>query len=250
MTQRTLKKVQSARMDENSLLANGERLWVANRAKKAFSRPMQCLTRDYRLGLISPHWICSRRGLFDKVIFYFAGRPKCRILLNWVYVSLESVFSPAVDTEAITMNPKPNLSELARQHGTSRESIRKIRDEGVDLNDPKAVADRVALMRHKQDQPTLTDERRRKLKADADMAELRVAQTKGELISRAEVDLEMRRVGSVFGAALERLQADLPPMLEGLKVESMAGVIREATDNVRRAMVEQYRQMDRVGRAV
>ena len=147
------------------------------------------------------------------------------------------------------MSPKPNLSELARQHGTSRESIRKIRDEGVDLNDPKAVADRVALMRHKQDQPTLTDERRRKLKADADMAELRVAQTKGELISRAEVDLEMRRVGSVFGAALERLQADLPPMLEGLKVESMAGVIREATDNVRRAMVEQYRQMDRVGRA-
>ena len=147
------------------------------------------------------------------------------------------------------MNPKPNLSELARHHGTSRESIRKIRDEGVDLNDPKAVADRVALMRHKQDQPTLTDERRRKLKADADMAELRVAQTKGELISRAEVDLEMRRVGSVFGAALERLQADLPPMLEGLKVESMAGVIREATDNVRRAMVEQYRQMDRVGRA-
>ena len=147
------------------------------------------------------------------------------------------------------MPPKPNLSELARHHGTSRESIRKIRDEGVDLNDPKAVADRVALMRHKQDQPTLTDERRRKLKADADMAEFRVAQTKGELISRAEVDLEMRRVGSVFGAALERLQADLPPMLEGLKVESMAGVIREATDNVRRAMVEQYRQMDRVGRA-
>ena len=142
------------------------------------------------------------------------------------------------------------MSSIARKHGISRQTVSAWKQEGVDLTDPQAVADRLTLMREKTSQPTLTDERRRKLKADADMAELRVAQTKGELISRAEVDLEMRRVGSVFGAALERLQADLPPMLEGLKVESMAGVIREATDNVRRAMVEQYRQMDRVGRAV
>ena len=144
---------------------------------------------------------------------------------------------------------KPTIAAIAKKHGTSRESIRKIRDvESIDIYDDQAVAGRVAMMRTHEHHLTLTEERQRKLKAEADLAEMKVAQMQGKLVSREEVEAEMRRIGFVFGAALERLQADLPPLLDGMSAESMRTAIRDCTDQIRRAMVEEYEQLEKVGR--
>lgn len=139
------------------------------------------------------------------------------------------------------------MSSIARKHGISRQTVSAWKQEGVDLTDPQAVADRLTLMREKTSQPTLSEERRRKLRADADLAELNVRKAKGLLIPRAEVHAEMQRVGTVFRGAVKRLEADLPDLLDGMSASQMTLAIGQKCDEVLRGMVEEYRKVEALG---
>lgn len=68
----------------------------------------------------------------------------------------------------------------------------------------------------------------------------------GKYISRDKAGEEMVRVGVTFKAAIKRLEADLPPMLEGAGPEQMQKMIGEKCDEILRAMLEEYKKIDEI----
>lgn len=68
----------------------------------------------------------------------------------------------------------------------------------------------------------------------------------GKYISRDKAGEEMVRVGTIFKASLKRLEADLPPMLEGAGPEQSQKIIGEKCDEILRAMVEEYKKIDEI----
>lgn len=122
---------------------------------------------------------------------------------------------------------KPNISELSRQLGVSRESLRKWKLEGVDLTDSKQVAARMARMNGGPASGDMAAARLRKLTAEAELRELELAQIRGTLVSLSEVEGTFAYVGATVKAALMRLVADLPQELEGLRAARSQEVIKQ-----------------------
>lgn len=134
---------------------------------------------------------------------------------------------------------KTNISQLARQHKVTRESLRQWRDLGLDLADDKAVAERVAIMRRVGDQSTkapadggesLAEAKRRRAIADANLAEMRAQREAGTLIDLETVEESFSRVGGIVRSKLLSWQGTLPNQLEGL---SAVGIHRVLAEEVR-----------------
>lgn len=83
-----------------------------------------------------------------------------------------------------------------------------------------------------------------KTKIDGFLNLYKVEAAAGKYISRDKAGEEMVRVGAVFKAAVKRLEADLPPMLEGCKPETMQRMIGDKCDEVLRGMIEEYKKLD------
>jgi transposase-like protein len=114
-----------------------------------------------------------------------------------------------------------NVSAIAREHGISRETLRVWKSEGLDLTDPSAIADRVSKMPGRDpDAPaegeTYSQARTRRMRADADRAELNARQQAGELVSLAEVEDAMAQLGFEMKARLLSLPQELAVVLAGL----------------------------------
>jgi hypothetical protein len=132
-------------------------------------------------------------------------------------------------------NPLPpvNISKLARDHGTSRETIRKLRTNGIELSDSKAVADALACSRAKSTSPaptgggeTLLEAKRRRAVADADRAEIVARRESGEVIEVAAVEELMTRLGAEMRSRLLSWVGNLPPQLEGLDASRIQPIMR------------------------
>ena len=123
------------------------------------------------------------------------------------------------------MSP-PNLSAIARHHSISRNTLQRWRDQGLDLTDEKAVAERVSTMRKPSSAETASpppagsesyaEAKRRRAVADATMSELRAGQQAGKLIDLAEVEKAFAEIGFVLRARLLALPSNLVSELEGL----------------------------------
>jgi hypothetical protein len=137
-------------------------------------------------------------------------------------------------------NTKPaiNVSALARQHGISRETIRVWKNEGVDISDEKAVADRVSKMPGRDPSSTVgegesyCEARTRRMRADADRSELNARQQAGELVSLAAVEDAMAQLGSEMRSRLLAWIGTLPPMLEGLDAARIQAILREKVTDI------------------
>ena len=131
-----------------------------------------------------------------------------------------------------------NQSELARRHGVSRETIRVWKNEGVDLTNPSAVADRVSKMPGRDPSATAgtgesyCDARTRRMSAVADLAELNARQQAGELVSLAAVEDAMAELGSELRSRLLSWIGILPPMLEGLDAARIQAILREKVTDI------------------
>jgi phage terminase Nu1 subunit (DNA packaging protein) len=93
----------------------------------------------------------------------------------------------------------------------------------------------VAKWREEQSRPASVEDessKQRLERAKAEMAEIELAQRRGELISRAEVDNHnLQRIVSLRNALLA-LPRQLAPKLEGLDVRAMMGVIQSRVEQL------------------
>jgi hypothetical protein len=120
-----------------------------------------------------------------------------------------------------------NLSELSRQHGVSRETLRLWRDEGIDLADAGAVAARIAIMRGKSTDETLAEAKRRRAIADANRAEIQAQKEADLLMPVAEARAACEIIGFVFKSCLKNAAGVWPGMLAGLSAEQMHVKLKE-----------------------
>jgi hypothetical protein len=162
---------------------------------------------------------------------------------------------PPIDTRAKDMParrkpanppaPAPNISQLARDHGTSRETIRKLRTNGVSLADDKAVAAGIACSRAAKLPPAPTDgveslveAKRRRAVAEADRAEILAKRESGSVIAVSDVEELMTRLGAEMRSRLLSWIGTLPPMLEGLDASRIQPIMREKITEILTAIHE------------
>lgn len=126
-----------------------------------------------------------------------------------------------------------NLSAIAKEHGLTRETVRKWRDEGLDIASPKAIKARMENMRRQSpalEGESLSEARRRKMVADANRSELLTRKERGEFVqastAAAAIELLTRHVEIVW----KQLPRELPGRLEGLSPADMMKVITHHVD--------------------
>ena len=116
-----------------------------------------------------------------------------------------------------------NISALARDHAVSRETIRKLRTNGIDLSDDKAVADGLACSKAASPAPapatdgteTLLEAKRRRAVADADRAEIVAKRESGSVIAVCDVEEIFNQLGAELRSRLISMRGDLVVELEG-----------------------------------
>jgi DNA-binding XRE family transcriptional regulator len=117
-------------------------------------------------------------------------------------------------------------SQLAQTIGVSRQTIADWRRGGADLTDIEALRARAAAAKQRQaTTPELSAAKLRKITAEADRQELAAARERGTLTPAAEVFGHGEALGLAVRAALERLTADLPPMLAGRPASEISAVL-------------------------
>lgn len=118
-------------------------------------------------------------------------------------------------------------AQLANLVGVSRQTIADWKRAGVDMSDLPALQARAAAAKARQAAtPELAAARLRKIRAEADRQELAAARERGTLTPAAEVYGHGEALGLAVRAALERLTADLPPMLAGRPAAEISAVLR------------------------
>jgi hypothetical protein len=119
--------------------------------------------------------------------------------------------------------PPANISAIARNHGVSRETIRKLRTNGTDLSDDKAITQGLACSRAKSSAPapttdggeTFAEAKRRRAVADADRAQIIAKRESGSVIEVAAVEALMVEIGATMRSRLLGWRSDLVHELEG-----------------------------------
>jgi hypothetical protein len=79
-----------------------------------------------------------------------------------------------------------------------------------------------------------------KTQIDALVNAYKLREAAGKYVSRSTVEESLIRVGAVFKSSLLRMEADLPPMLEGMNPAAMKDAIRSKVDEILRNMEEEY----------
>lgn len=113
--------------------------------------------------------------------------------------------------------PAISQSEVAQRAGVSTKTLRAwAKEEGIDWRDESAVMARAEKVRDREsaneDSGTV---KLRKLKAEADILEHKLAVQRGEYVSAEEVKNEGLRIGNAVKGVFLRMPDDLPPLLAG-----------------------------------
>jgi pyrimidine deaminase RibD-like protein len=108
--------------------------------------------------------------------------------------------------------------------------------EGIDIHDDEQMSERNARKHGGSNGAEMAAARLRKLKAEARTAEMKAAEMEGRLIGIDEVEAAFTKLGSITKSLMIRLQADLPPMLEGQTPSRMQAIIAQAVESVLRSM--------------
>ena len=108
----------------------------------------------------------------------------------------------------------PNISAIARQYNLSRTTLMRWRDQGLDLSDDAAVAAKVASSKAAPSDCE-KDTKHRKLSAEADILEHKLAVQRGEYVSAVEMKNEGLRIAAAVKGVFLRMPDDLPPQLAG-----------------------------------
>jgi hypothetical protein len=133
-------------------------------------------------------------------------------------------------------NKKPkSRAAICREFGITNPTLLQWENEGINAHDTAAMSERAAR-KHGGGGAEMHAARLRKLKAEAKSAELKAGELEGKLIALDEVEQAFTKIGTVTKSLMMRMQADLPPALEGQTASRMAKIISEAVETVLRSM--------------
>jgi hypothetical protein len=124
---------------------------------------------------------------------------------------------------------------ICKKYGITDNTLQAWIAEGIDVQDDAAMAERTAR-KHGTAGTEMYQARLKKLQAEAISAQLKADDMAGRLIALDEVEQAFTKIGTVTKSLLVRLQADLPPMLEGQSPARMSKIIGEAVEAVLCAM--------------
>ena len=126
--------------------------------------------------------------------------------------------------------PKVSQGDKAASLGISTRTLREWQKAGLSESE---MADRANRQRERAGGTgDMATARLRKLRAEAALRELELEKQRGEAIAISEVLEGISRIGAATRSAIMRMEADLPPMLEGLSASKMQFVIRQVVDQV------------------
>jgi hypothetical protein len=135
----------------------------------------------------------------------------------------------------MTSTKKPTRAAICRTYRITSATLAAWELEGIDPWNDLQMNERNSR-KHKSSGQELYEARLQKLKGEARCATLKAAQLEGTLVDLAEVEACFVRIGAVTKSLLIRMQADLPPALEGQSASRMAKIISEAVESVLRSM--------------
>ena len=131
----------------------------------------------------------------------------------------------------MTPAKKPTQAAICRKYKITAATLTAWEAEGIDIHDDQAMTARAAR-KHKSSGEELFQARLTKLQAEARSATLKADEMAGQLISLADCEQAMTRIGSITKSLLQRLRADLPPALEGQTPSRMADIIGQAVETI------------------
>ena len=79
-----------------------------------------------------------------------------------------------------------------------------------------------------------------KIQIDGLLNAYKLREAAGRYVSKTTVEESLIRIGATFKAALLRMEADLPPALEGMNPAAMQQTIRGKIDEVLRTLSDEY----------
>ena len=126
----------------------------------------------------------------------------------------------------INRPPPPSLAALARQYGVGRETIRRWRDQGIDITDQKVMKAQVAGMAKGGSSPDLAAARLEKIQAETARIKFAHEVEAGRFVCAASVKAEGHLIGQTFRLAIDQLANQLPPMLAGHDAGEILKILR------------------------
>ena len=121
-----------------------------------------------------------------------------------------------------------SLTKKAERLGIPRQTLAIWRDDGLDLDDDRAVRKRMRERPGEDGNVENSEETKlRKLTAEADILEHKLAVQRGEFVSKESQLAEGMKIGMAVKGVMLRMESDLVPRLAGRKSSEVAKIIRE-----------------------
>jgi hypothetical protein len=130
-------------------------------------------------------------------------------------------------------------AEMAAMVGVSLRTLKNWRDEGIDIEDLRAVQARAAAMAERgKETEDMQGVKLRKLKAEADLKEHELEVEKGRFVSQESQRADGQKLGLVLQGMLLKMSGDLTPVLAGRP----AGEVKKAIDKYAREKLVELSQ--------
>ena len=130
----------------------------------------------------------------------------------------------------------PNISALSRKHGVSRETIRKLRTDGIDLSDTAALTAALAVSKAVTTEDgadrSLASIKRRKLELECERIEAAIRRESVGYIRTERCSDILRAFAAVTKALLNGIAGNLPGTLEGATPAQVHKALEEAHYNL------------------
>ena len=130
-------------------------------------------------------------------------------------------------------------AEMAGMVGVSLRTLKNWRDEGVDIEDLRAVQARAAAMAERgKEMEDMAGVKLRKLKAEADLKEHELEVERGRYVSQESQRADGQKLGLVLQGMMLKMAGDLTPVLAGRP----AGEVKKAIDKYAREKLVELSQ--------
>jgi hypothetical protein len=130
---------------------------------------------------------------------------------------------------------RPSQASIAKAHGINLSTLRRYMAAGVDIYDDDQVtaaksekAAKAARGAAANDTPDLARSRARKMQAEAELAEIKLAAAKRDNLPRIEVEEQLIRICRALQVGLDALAGELPPIIAGMDAPAMEPHIKRA----------------------